>query len=80
MKRTDAEQQLRQLAHALRQASRMLSARQLRTYRVSSCQLRSGGGDLLTALAQRHGAGESLQQIADWLDGPAIDELVVEDG
>ena len=79
MKRTDAERQLHQLAHALRQASRMLSTRQLRMYRVSSCQLQRGGGDLLTALAQRRGVGESLQQMADWLDGPAIDELVLEE-
>jgi hypothetical protein len=79
MKRTDAERQLHQLAHALRHASRMLSARQLRTYRVSSCQLRAGGGDLLTALAQRRVVGESLEQMADWLAGDAIDELILED-
>ena len=79
MKRTDAEHQLHHLAHLLRHASRMLSVRQLRAYRVSSCPLRNGGGDLLTALAQRRVVGESLQQMADWLQNDAIDELVVED-
>ena len=34
---------------------------------------------LLAALAQRRVVGESLPQMADWLDGPAIDALVLED-
>ena len=81
MKRTDAEHQLHQLAHALHHASHMLAARQIRLYRVSYCVLRSNGDghDLLVELMQRHAAGQSLQQLALWLESDAIDELILED-
>jgi len=81
MKRGHAEHQLHQLAHALAQASQMLVARQLRLYQVSSCLLRGKGDghDLLAELTQRRAAGQSLQQIADWLENDAIDELIVEE-
>jgi hypothetical protein len=69
------------LANAFAHASQMLAARQIRMYRVASCLLRGNddGHDLLAELTQRHAAGQSLQQLADWLRDDAIDELILED-
>ncbi len=81
MKRARAQRQLHQLAHALAHASQMLAARQIRLYQVSYCLLqgKGAGHDLLAELTQRHAAGQSLQQLADWVAGDAIDELILED-